>query len=421
MHAQTPDLIYVGLARALGFDPKLETAPNSHRFILPETTLGALAADLKKRIGSKALRVVGDPGARVSRVQIGVGYATPSANGDIDVVVSGEQQETDGAFDSPGVCDGRGVAGNRKGLDHAGSRDFRRAWHGRSGGMDSRVRDGKSPVQLHPADGRTVLESTMITAGDVLDRIKKNLGVPWQENTTRDTFKAGGPATEVKGIATTVMSTFDQIKRAHAEGLNFILTHETTYWYDRDLLDGLADDPVYRAKSEFCAANNIVILRFHDNLHARRPDFTFQALARVTGWTQYEDPPNSRRFLLPETTLGALAADVAKRLGSKALRIVGDPAAKVSRTQMGVGYGMPRAAGDVDVVMSGEAQETDGAVDNTEYVMDAATLGVPKGQIILGHAISEEPGMEDCAEWLRSFITEIPVKLVRAGEPYWPK
>ncbi len=108
-----------------------------------------------------------------------------------------------------------------------------------------------------------------ITAGEVLDRIKKNLGVPWQENTTRDTFKAGGPATEVKGIATTVMSTFDQIKRAHAEGLNFILTHETTYWNDRDLLNGLADDPVYRAKSEFCATNNIVIHRFHDNLHRR--------------------------------------------------------------------------------------------------------------------------------------------------------
>ena len=88
---------------------------------------------------------------------------------------------------------------------------------------------------------------------------------------------------------------------------------------------------------------------------------------------------------------------------------------------MSVGYGMPRVAGDVDVVMSGEAQETDGAVDNTEYVLDAATLGVPKGQIILGHAISEEPGMEDCVEWLRSFITEVPVKLVRAGEPYWPK
>ena len=260
-----------------------------------------------------------------------------------------------------------------------------------------------------------------ITAGDVLDRIQKHLGVPWTETTGRDTYKSGGPATEVKGIATTVMATFDQIKRANAEGLNFILSHETTYWNDRDLVKDLTDDPVYKIKSEFCAKNNIVIHRFHDNLHAMRPDFNFQALARFTGWAKYETAPNSHRFTLPETTLGALAADVAKRLGTKALRIVGDPNAKVSKAQMGVGYGMPRAAGDVDVVMSGEAQETDGAVDNTEYILDAATLGVPKGQIILGHAVSEEPGMEDCTEWLRTFITEVPVKLVRAGEPYWPK
>ena len=261
----------------------------------------------------------------------------------------------------------------------------------------------------------------MITAGEVLDRIKKNLGVPWQENTTRDTYMAGGPATVVTGIATTVMSTFDQLKRAHAEGLNFILTHETTYWNDRDLVNDLTDDPVYQAKREFCEKNNLVIHRFHDNLHARRPDFAYQGLVRDVGWASYETPPNSHRFVLPETTLGALAADVAKRLGTKALRVVGDPLAKVSKAQIGVGYGMPRAAGDVDVVMSGEAQETDGAIDNTEYVMDAATLGIPKGQIILGHAISEEPGMADCAEWLRTFITEVPVKLVRAGEPYWPR
>jgi putative NIF3 family GTP cyclohydrolase 1 type 2 len=260
-----------------------------------------------------------------------------------------------------------------------------------------------------------------ITAGEILARMKKNLGVPWQENSARDTYKAGGPATEVTGIATTVMSTFDQVKRAHAQGLNFILTHETTYWNDRDIVTNLADDPIYKIKSEFCAKNNIVIHRFHDNLHAMRPDFNFQALARDTGWAKYQNGSNPRRFTLPETTLGALAADVAKRLGTKALRVVGDPQARVSKAQISVGYGMPRATGDVDVVMSGEAQETDGALDDTEYVLDAATLGIAKGQIILGHAISEEPGMQDCAEWLKTFITEVPVRLVRAGEPYWPK
>src|SRR4029453_10097054 len=90
MHDQRPDFTYVGSARELGLDANYETAPGSHRFVLPETTLGALAATVQRRTGAKALRVVGDPNARVSRVQLGVGYATPAVNADVDVVISGE-------------------------------------------------------------------------------------------------------------------------------------------------------------------------------------------------------------------------------------------------------------------------------------------------------------------------------------------
>ena len=43
MHAQRPDFTYVGSAREVGLDPTHETAPSSHRFVIPETTLGALA------------------------------------------------------------------------------------------------------------------------------------------------------------------------------------------------------------------------------------------------------------------------------------------------------------------------------------------------------------------------------------------
>ena len=53
MHAQKPDFIYVGLARALGLESKYETAPQSHHFTLSETTLGELAATFQKRLGDK--------------------------------------------------------------------------------------------------------------------------------------------------------------------------------------------------------------------------------------------------------------------------------------------------------------------------------------------------------------------------------
>ena len=74
---------------------------------------------------------------------------------------------------------------------------------------------------------------------------------------------------------------------------------------------------------------------------------------------------------------------------------------------------------DADVVIGGEAQESDGAFDNASYVADAAALGIPKGYITLGHGVSEEPGMEECAKWLRGFITGVPIQHISAGEPYW--
>lgn len=95
-------------------------------------------------------------------------------------------------------------------------------------------------------------------------------------------------------------------------------------------------------------------------------------------------------YTIPETTLGELASRVRSGLHGNAFRVVGDPAAKVSRIAMGVGSGMPRFSKDVDVVIGGEAAEVGGA-DNTGYALDATSLGMARGFIILGHVVSEEP------------------------------
>ena len=52
-------------------------------------------------------------------------------------------------------------------------------------------------------------------------------------------------------------------------------------------------------------------------------------------------------------------------------------------------------------------------------MLDAAALGIPKGWIMLGHAVSEEAGMLEMAQWIRGFVPEVPVQLVKAGEPFW--
>ena len=51
--------------------------------------------------------------------------------------------------------------------------------------------------------------------------------------------------------------------------------------------------------------------------------------------------------------------------------------------------------------------------------MDAATLGVPKGWIVIGHNMSEESGMQEMADWLRPIVPEVRVQHVRAGIMYW--
>lgn len=261
-----------------------------------------------------------------------------------------------------------------------------------------------------------------MTAGEVVDRIKRNLGAPWREATYRDTFKSGGPETPVTGIATTVFASFDVIQRAVAAGLNMIVPHEDTYWNDRDDKSLVSGDPlVYRQKLEFLTAHNVVIFRTHDSMHDQRPDFTYVGSARELRLDAHtETPPGSHQFTVPETTLGALAASIQRRVGARALRVVGDPAARVRRIQLGVGYATPAAnAAGVDVVISGEQQEVDGFLDSPEYVLDAAALGVPKGWIMLGHAVSEEAGMLEMTQWITRLVPEVPVRLVKAGEPFW--
>ena len=260
-----------------------------------------------------------------------------------------------------------------------------------------------------------------LTAGEIINRIKSNLGVAWRDSTYRDTFKFGGPTTEVTGIATTAFCSLDVVQRASQAGLNMIIPHEVTFWSDRDDISSLGDHPVYKAKTEFMQKHNIVVFRMHDHMHVQRPDFTYVGSARSLGLdSKYETAPQSHRYTIPETTLGALAADFQERLGVKAFRVVGDPKAKVSRLQLGVGYSAMRAdIADVDVIVTGESQEADGTLDNAEYVLDAVALGKPRGWIILGHAVSEEQGMLEMALWVKSFTPEIPVQLVRAGEPFW--
>lgn len=258
-----------------------------------------------------------------------------------------------------------------------------------------------------------------MTAREVIGRVQAQLarqGIAWREG-GRDSFKAGSPETAVRGIATTGMSTFDVLRRAAADGKNLVITHEPTFYNDRDATTTLVSDPIYLAKQRFVSAHNLVVWRFHDHAHLLRPDPLIAGSARALGWTQYASPDNPRLFILPATTLADLATAVARRLNDRAIRIVGDPGMQVTRVLLGPGYGMPVLTSAIDIVVGGEISEAGG---NAEYALDAAAAGQPRGMIVLGHMMSEDHGMHEVAEWLRTFLTDVPVAFVPAGEPFSP-
>jgi putative NIF3 family GTP cyclohydrolase 1 type 2 len=259
-----------------------------------------------------------------------------------------------------------------------------------------------------------------MTAREVVELIKKNAGAPWNERSYRDTFKVGNPDTAVKGIATTMMVTFDMLKRAHAAGLNMVISHEDTYWNDRDDTKDLTENSLYKLKTKFVLDHGMVVWRDHDHMHSMKPDFTVVGELRSVGIKGGENAAMAPRiWTIPETTLGEFAAQVKRTSGARALRCVGDPHAKVSKILVGPGYATPRMTAEADVVIGGEQQEADGGFDNVEYVMDAASLGMAKGVIMLGHVISEQAGMEDYGNWLRTFIRGVPIQFVPAEEPFW--
>ena len=267
-------------------------------------------------------------------------------------------------------------------------------------------------------DGQT----PSLTARQVLERIKTNIGVPWMDKTV-DTFKDGDPDTRVTGIAVTMMATLDVLQRAAAQGSNLVITHEPTFFGHLDELAPLetAHDSVTAVKRAFIREHHMVVLRMHDHWHTRHPDGVQTGMTRALGWQRFQRPEDEHLYTLPATTLGQLAADIRDRLGAPTLRVLGDPKRRVSNVAMAPGFaGFSRhlvglRRDDVQVLVIGEAHEW----ETVEYVADAVTAGMDKALIVIGHIPSEQAGMEDFAQWLAPLVRETSVRFVPAVDRFW--
>ena len=262
------------------------------------------------------------------------------------------------------------------------------------------------------------------TANVVVEQIKAHVGIPWMEKTV-DTFKAGDPQTQVTGIATTMMATLDVLQRASANGQNLIITHEPTFYDHLDDAPQLPqgeDDPVLKEKRAFIAEHHLVIWRFHDHMHRMTVDQIELGNVHKLGWEKYQDPTNQYLFTIPETTVEKLSEEVSAKLHAAVPRIAGDRKMKVTRVALSPGFaGVRKETGaletpDVQVLIAGETHEW----ETVEYLTDAYTEGRAKAMIVLGHVPSEQAGMEECARWLRTFITGVPIEFVPTADMWAP-
>jgi len=328
------------------------------------------------------------------------------------------------------------------------------------------------------------------TAQDIVDRIKKNVGVDWSSDDV-DTFKIGDPGTVVTGVVTTSMATLDVLQKAVRAGANFIVTAAPTFYTRADLSTpggrgagpggaargqlpargagpGTATtpspasasgpgtgasapmppapampssvvppapplsaataapptapppDPVYAGKNEFIAKHKLVVFRLTQHWNQRKPDPRAQGLAAAMAWTKYQVGDDALRYEVPGLTLEALASQLKKNLGTRGgIRAIGDRAMTVRRIGLLPGYTQIQASiamlPGVDVVVAGEVQEWESAT----YAQDVAFAGLKKGFISIGRVVNEGPGMQVCADWLKTIVPEVPVRFVAAGDPYW--
>jgi hypothetical protein len=326
-----------------------------------------------------------------------------------------------------------------------------------------------------------------ITAQAIVDRIQEKLGSGWR-NTPVDVFLAGNRDSEVKGIVTTYAPSLEVLHKAVAAGKNMIISRESPFWTRPNSIapggtgpggaqpgppgfqstarpagaggargaetpggrggpgtpgganpggaggpgrgQSMDNDPVYTAKRDYIAANNLIIYRLFENWNARQPDPQLMGLLKAMGWEKNYKPPsgvpwathNAAFISIPPSTLKEAAQNIKKTLKSKTIRVVGEPEARVSKAAVSHGIALLVdleryvAEPGVDLVIMGEPiWENEG----TSYFFDVVASGQKKGLVILGQEVSSEPGCGEMAAWLKSFVSEVPIEWIPTGEPSW--
>ena len=262
--------------------------------------------------------------------------------------------------------------------------------------------------------------SAPLTIQQVIDALLADIpGAPFPH--TVDTIKAGDPSQPVKGIVTTMFATDAVIKKTIALGANFIIAHEPTFYSHTDETAWLGDDSVLKYKRDLLDKHGIVVWRFHDGIHVHKPDGIRMGVMQALGWDTYYDPAAPPLVQLPDALpLKDLIDLLKKKLDIGQLKYIGDLTGSGKRIVLAPGAsGGQKQIGWIqqyqpDVMICGELNEW----ETSEYVRDARYQGQKIALIVLGHSVSEEPGLEWLIPVLGQKAPGIRATHIPSGDPF---
>jgi putative NIF3 family GTP cyclohydrolase 1 type 2 len=277
-----------------------------------------------------------------------------------------------------------------------------------------------------------------LTADAVVQKIRTEAGQSWLPKTSEG-FECGDGNAIIAGIAVMWTPSIDALHKAVSMKHNLVISMEPPFWRENGEVktevsmgpppvQAIEGSAVYQYKKKLIDDNGIVIWRFNENYKTLPGNPRLTGLAKTLGYNQHQNTEATHKladtgagvYTLPETSLIDLAKECRENARAKALRVLGDPAAKISSVAVLPGYmtnelAMSIVRGrNVDAIVCGEACEWEAF----EYAEDWITAGWGKGMIMLGRAASEDPGAQEMATWMKSFITEVPVTGISVGEPF---
>ena len=238
--------------------------------------------------------------------------------------------------------------------------------------------------------------------------------VNWEK--TCDTFLAGNPGSDVRGIAVSWMPTSGNLEEALESGCNLFVTHEPLHAREADASKLIGPEDAWVKKKRWLDETMTVVYRCHD-FWDDYPDVGIHgAWAKWLGFDG--EPLVQRRFYevhkVKEDTLEELARRIlgkVKPLGQDVVHMIGDPKAKVSRIALGTGaitsYRQMYDMG-ADVILV-----TDDGTRLWESGQWALDMEVPL--MMVNHSTAEEPGMMTLAKYIQAAFPDIPVKHIPVG------